>query len=436
MLAFLFQISNELKPYVRLGTPLRDKASTSPKSQIHWLILFPEGDENNNNNYPCTLFNPEERDKRYKTQDLGLEFAKSFCISTYGSWLLMRHPLRSLYVVNLFTNERINLPSVESQLGMVKVERTLDGYELRTTSPNEKVYKGISIRTPVFWIDERTNDYVVIWGLRDLCVVYSKKRDTSWTQLPKTAGCVDVVYKESKLYLSLSGCFLIFDLSGETPQQIFQSNSNGLVVPTKLVVTVTGEVFKVEKWWRPRSETWSFRVIKSMLLDQGITVLGNDGFIRDSIYFSVKRDNTSSIFVFNLKTKKTEPLHNFDCSYQAKTNPSNQTLIPSANILTGENINPDSDTSHPVFSNIQLLFPISKLATRSQPVRETQTQTVRDPPQLSDRRCQSVPAQLDTRSVRDPIAARSCSGSAKSSSRLFSLVVHSTRLEDKVILKP
>uniref|UniRef100_A0A0D3A540 KIB1-4 beta-propeller domain-containing protein n=1 Tax=Brassica oleracea var. oleracea TaxID=109376 RepID=A0A0D3A540_BRAOL len=226
----------------------------------------------------------------------------------------------------------------------------------------------------------------------------------------------------------------------------------GLVVPTKLVVTVTGEVFKVEKWWRPRSETWSFRVIKlcslgflrmrnhqlvgslgdeSMLLDQGITVLGNDGFIRDSIYFSVKRDNTSSIFVFNLKTKKTEPLHNFDCSYQAKTNPSNQTLIPSANILTGENINPDRDTSHPVFSNIQLLFPISKLATRSQPVRETQTQTVRDPPQLSDRRCQSVPAQLDTRSVRDPIAARSCSGSAKSSSRLFSLVVHSTRLEDK-----
>ncbi|CAF2149134.1 unnamed protein product [Brassica rapa subsp. trilocularis] len=38
----------------------------------------------------------------------------------------MRYPLRSLYVVNLFTNERINLPSVESQLGMVKVERTLD----------------------------------------------------------------------------------------------------------------------------------------------------------------------------------------------------------------------------------------------------------------------------------------------------------------------
>ena len=192
----------------------------------------------------------------------------------------------------------------------------------------------------MFWIDERTNDYVVLWGLRDLCVVYSKKRDTSWTQLTNTSGCVDVVYKESKLYfLSLSGCFLIFDLSEETPQQIFQCSviverlRLGLVVPTKLVVTVRGEVFKAEKWWRSRSETWSFRVIKicspgfltnhklvtslgdeSMLLDQGITVLGNEGFIRDSIYFSVKRDNTSSIFVFNLRTKKTGPLHNFDCS--------------------------------------------------------------------------------------------------------------------------
>ncbi|KAJ0239504.1 putative F-box protein [Hirschfeldia incana] len=311
-----------------------------PKKQIHWLILFPEDNENNNN-HSCTLFNPEERDKLHKTQDLGLYFAKSCCIATYGSWLLMQYPLCRLYVVNLFTNERINLPSVESQIGMAKIERTLDGYELRTTSPNEKVYKGISIRTPVFWIDERTSDYVVIWGLRDLCVVYSKKGDTAWTQLPKTSGfCVDLVYKESKLYfLSLSGCFFIFDLSGETPQQIFQCGviverlRLGLVVPTKLVVTVTGEVFKAEKWWRSRSKTWSFRVIKicspgflrnhqlvtslgheSMLLDQGITVLANEGFIKDCIYFSVIGEKTYSIFLFDLKTKKTDPLHNFDCS--------------------------------------------------------------------------------------------------------------------------
>ncbi|CAH8315388.1 unnamed protein product [Eruca vesicaria subsp. sativa] len=281
-----------------------------PKSQIHWLILFPEDNENNNNNYPCTLFNPEERDKLYKTQDLGLEFAKSLCIATYGSWLLMQTPLPNLYVVNLFTRERINLPSVESQLGTAKVERTLDGNELRTTSPHGMVYRGVFIRTPVFWIDERTKDYLVIWGLRDVCVVYSKKRDTAWTQLPKTSGCLDVVYKESKLYfLSMSSYFLIFDFSGETPQQIFQCGviverqRLGLFVPTKLVVTVTGEVFKAEKWWRSRSGTWSFRVIKicspdgsgflrnqqlitslgeeSMLLDQGITIHRNDGFIRD-----------------------------------------------------------------------------------------------------------------------------------------------------------
>ncbi|KAJ4912874.1 putative F-box protein [Raphanus sativus] len=311
-----------------------------PKKQNHWLILFPEDNENN---YQCTLFNPEERDKLHRTKDLGLEFAKSFCIATYGSWLLMQYPRCSLYVLNLFTHERINLPSVESQLGTAKVERTLDGdgnVEFRTTGPDGKVYRGTSIRNPVFWIDERTNDYVVVWGLRDLCVVYSKKGDTAWTQLPKTSGCVDVVYKESKLYfLSLSGCFFIFDLSGETPQQIFQCGviverlRLGLVVPTKLVVTVTGEVFKAEKWWRSRSKTWTFRVIKicspgflrnhqlvgslgdeSMLLEQGVTVLSNEGFIRDCIYFSDIRENTYSIFLFNLKTKKTEPLHNFDRS--------------------------------------------------------------------------------------------------------------------------
>ncbi|ESQ33375.1 hypothetical protein EUTSA_v10009801mg [Eutrema salsugineum] len=30
----------------------------------------------------------------------------SFCIATYGSWLLIRNPLHNLYILNLFTNER------------------------------------------------------------------------------------------------------------------------------------------------------------------------------------------------------------------------------------------------------------------------------------------------------------------------------------------
>ncbi|KAH0890346.1 hypothetical protein HID58_052781 [Brassica napus] len=275
-----------------------------------------------------------EKDRLYRTQDLGLEFAKSFCMETYGSWLLMCNRMHNLYIVNLFTHERIDLPPVEAQHGVTKMERTLDDDVFRITSHNGKEYKGIRLRSPVLWIDEKTREYVVSWELRGLCVVYSRKGDASWNQIPETSSCCDMVYRDSKLYfLSLFGQFRIFDFSGEFPQQTFQcgviverfrlgiqlrQRSNSLsIVATKLVVTVTGEVLKVEKLWRSRSETWPFRVFKSMLLDQGITVLANDtdGFIKNSVYFSVSHGkDVHDIFLFNLETQKTELLHKFDCS--------------------------------------------------------------------------------------------------------------------------
>ncbi|CAH8340299.1 unnamed protein product [Eruca vesicaria subsp. sativa] len=323
-----------------------------PKNQIHWLVLFPE-ENNNNDNYSCTLFNLEEKDKLYRTKDLSLEFAKSSCIETYRSWLLMRNRMHNLYIVNLFTHERNDLPTVEAQHGVTKMERTLDDDVFRITSHNGKEYKGIRLRSPVLWIDEKTREYVVLWELHALCVVYSRKGDTSWNQLPDTSRCCDMVYSDSKLYfLSLSGQFRIFDFSGEFPKQTFQCgviveifrlglqlrqpSNSWSIVATKLVVTVTGEVLKVEKWWKSRSKTWSFRIFKvcssgflkkrdrinslgdeSILLDQGITVLANDtdGFIKNSVYFSVSvAKDVHDIFLFNLETQKTEPLHRFDCS--------------------------------------------------------------------------------------------------------------------------
>ncbi|EFH46096.1 hypothetical protein ARALYDRAFT_914405 [Arabidopsis lyrata subsp. lyrata] len=304
-----------------------------PKSQTHWLILFPE---NINKEKSCKLFNPEEKDKLYKTQDLGLEFGRSLCIATYGSWLLMqdsKYTDNSLYIVNLFTRERINLPPVESQIGMVNVEiiwNTMYLFRIsnmKTESKSEVMH----IQSPVFWIDENTKDYIVIWGLGFRCVVSDRK-----------------LY-----FLSCFGSFKIFNLSGEIAQQTFQCgvkpeifrlgkelgqlSSSWCVIDTKLVVTVTGIVLKVKKLWRKRSRTWSFQVFKiyasgllkepelikslgdeSMLLDQGITVLVNDtdGFIRNCIYFSGNdhEKNTNNIFIFNLKTQKTEPLHRFDRS--------------------------------------------------------------------------------------------------------------------------
>ncbi|CAA7048794.1 unnamed protein product [Microthlaspi erraticum] len=338
------------------------KQSMPRNNHTPWLILFPKDAENNS----CRLFNPEEKDKLYKQtredEDLRSEFAKSFCIATFGNWLLMRDPLYTLSIVNLFTNEIITLPPVESQLGTTKIDRiSFDNIEFRITSDKGKKYerRGLRFQSPLLWIDEKTRDYIVLWGILERyckgCVVYSRNGDNSWNQIPETPDCCDMVYKDSKLYfLSSSRSFIIFDFfSGGmmmTPPQVsFQSfvsvdlyrslRISVNIVATMIVVTVSGEVLKVEKLWG-RLAGWSFRVYKAysssglferrkvidslgdddeaMLLDQGITVLADDanGFVRNSIYFSVSRHNHSheTFYVFNLETKKTEPLHKFDSS--------------------------------------------------------------------------------------------------------------------------
>ncbi|KAJ4872569.1 putative F-box protein [Raphanus sativus] len=87
----------------------------------------------------------------------------------------MSNRMQNLYIVNLFTHERIDLPPVEAQHGVTKMERTLDDDVFRITSHDGKEYKGIRRRSPVLWIDEETREYVVLWELRGLCVVYSEK---------------------------------------------------------------------------------------------------------------------------------------------------------------------------------------------------------------------------------------------------------------------
>ncbi|XP_010445216.1 PREDICTED: putative F-box protein At4g22170 [Camelina sativa] len=310
------------------------------KNHIHWLIIFPRDKKTN----PCMLYNPEEKDKLYETQDLGVEFAMSCCWETHGSWLLMSDRC-NLYILNLFSHERINLPPADL---------LWDEYELHNKREMDirRYKRGLArnMRSAVFWIDEKTKDYVVVWGLMGWCVFYSKKGDTSWNQIPQTSDCFDMVYKDHKLYfLSETEGFKIFDFSGANPQETFQSifklaktnqyapSNQWNVHDTKLVVTVTGKVLKVEKMWRASTRTTSFRVFEvyssdfmkktkrrihslgeeSMLLDKGITVLANDtdGFIRNSIYFSgCDGRHTKDMLIFNLETRKIETMHTCDRS--------------------------------------------------------------------------------------------------------------------------
>ncbi|KFK28791.1 hypothetical protein AALP_AA7G048600 [Arabis alpina] len=174
---------------------------------------------------------------------------------------------------------------------------------------------------------------------------------------------------DHKLYfLSRLGSFKIFDFSGEIPQETFHGGVivNGLELPyrlrrgrlpsnswhvsaTKLVVTVTGDVLKVEKMVRPRSGIRSFRLYKvnmsgsykrpeqvdslgeeAMLFDLGITVLvnGSEGVKRSSIYFNMShKKNPNDEILFNLETQETEKVHEFDVSsFQFSTS---QWFLPS-----------------------------------------------------------------------------------------------------------
>ncbi|XP_010489633.1 PREDICTED: putative F-box protein At4g17565 [Camelina sativa] len=162
------------------------------QNQIPWLILFPPNEEAINNNSSCVLFVPEDEDKVYRSRDLGVEFAKSRCLTTCGSWLLLLNPLMHLYILNPLTGERIDLPDTQSfSLGCLQYDRAW------------------------FRIDNKTKDYLVVM-LRSC--VFTKKGDNKWHDLPLFEYYEDFVYnhKDQKLYLHYASDLVnIWDLSGD-----------------------------------------------------------------------------------------------------------------------------------------------------------------------------------------------------------------------------
>ncbi|VVB12133.1 unnamed protein product [Arabis nemorensis] len=283
---------------------------SKPNNQIPWMILFPK-----DKNY-CLLFNPEEKDKVYKTQDLSNDFGKSFCVATYRSWLLMQPQKDSmedcqynLYILDLLTLERINLPTFESEYGLP---------------------------SSILWIDEKTKDYIVIGMVDEEDAVVFKKGDNSWKQMPQLSGiegCFNMVYKNHKLYClnNLSG--LRMRPPGTLPDEVSFAHSKNNVV-----VTVGGDILIVTSLCQYMSKIWKFRIYKmdsskgnkweeifslgdeAILLDLGITVIAKDieGIKGNSIYFKGNAFeggyDENDIFIFNIDTKKVEQPHQFVCS--------------------------------------------------------------------------------------------------------------------------
>ncbi|CAA7031035.1 unnamed protein product [Microthlaspi erraticum] len=333
---------------------------SAPTNQIPWLILFPEKGKDQ-----CLLFNPEEKDKIYRIQDLDVNFANSHCLAISGSWLFIRDPSYNFYILNLFTRERIHLPSVESQLGMLKIEQTTnDMFIAKLTDEDDR--RDVNFYWPRFWIEEKTREYVVtllidFGGISFL--IYSKKGDSFWKQIkltkPYDVHLADVVCKDHKIYLyNWSRNVKVLDLSGDSPRQILETQGNyvwffkmpqrvfphlGDVWPIKkkhFVVTVTGEFLRVKSIVMSNSDVWTFCVYKMdssnrewekitslgdevILLDQGITVLANaiEGLNRNSIYFNGDPDaigyrvwSEKDVLIYNIDTQEVERPHRSICS--------------------------------------------------------------------------------------------------------------------------
>ncbi|KAG2245641.1 hypothetical protein Bca52824_085269 [Brassica carinata] len=193
-----------------------------------------------------------DKDKVYKTRDLGVDFARSRCLATYGSWLLMMDNLWNLNVLNPLTGERIDLPAL--------------------TEPvvPERFRPMLKSSLACLWIDKKTKDYLVVWTMEHF-LVFTKRGINTWRGFSSkyvggTTGYVQMVYdhKAQKLYAYR----LCYDISCDQ---------------------------------------------KALILDMGITVVAKDipGIKRNSIYFSGVGDGRAdpdNFFVFDLATQNIQRL--------------------------------------------------------------------------------------------------------------------------------
>ncbi|KFK37800.1 hypothetical protein AALP_AA3G031000 [Arabis alpina] len=307
-----------------------------------WLILFPNEHVESINNESCKLYDPSEH-KSYTVRDLGFDLPRSRCLANSGSWFLMLDHRTNFHLLNLFTREKIRLPSIGAIDGWkMSFERTGDSDFLVTfyyESGNFQTGKcqDINIGSAVLWVDERSKDYFVVWNI-DCFFAYYKKGDTNraWKVFEplKNQGCLDMVLKESKLYvLSRSRKVTVFDFSGggDSPKKCASFRSphfDGKQHFNNLAVTLSGEVLIIASnvnypemsYFQvygidPKSSKWK-RIDslgnEALILDVGITVEAKDGVKKNCIYFSndqVHRYSANrlcyeaSICVYNIQTK-------------------------------------------------------------------------------------------------------------------------------------
>lgn len=212
-------------------------STTCTRRLCPWRILLRKS---------STLLYDPEQDKTIETEHPGTDFSNSCVVASCSNWLLIIDSYLDLYLLNVFTCERINLPSMKSLLfGQVIT------FNVRSSLTSSS--------TPAcLWMNERTGDYVAAWSYKEHYLFLYKKGDATWRN-HKGARCRSMAYKDNKLYVYTSdGYIKILDLSGDSVKEIVEGNPcpnhrfqffsqlGEHVWRTKVAVTNSGEVLIVQ----------------------------------------------------------------------------------------------------------------------------------------------------------------------------------------------
>ncbi|KAG2284246.1 hypothetical protein Bca52824_055466 [Brassica carinata] len=322
---------------------LCSKQALGPKAGSPMLIVSQEEGS-------YRLYNPEE-DRVYKAKS-NYRF-----LGSSGKWFLVVDSRSDLYVINVFSNERVRLPPLETvKSSLYKIERLGGdkGFHEFIIIEHETFSSGNLVTAEdlraVLWVDEKKGDYVVVWRF-DACpyLRFCKKGDVRYREISTrfgvpSGGLESVVLKGYGLYVQTEqGYIRHLDLSGQhsfedvwainwhpVNTDVYERMGGYRIISfsDNFAVTTSGEVLLVLTITYESSFEWNrtFHLYKkqdtklikvdslgdeALFLDFGITVPGDHtlGIEPNSIYltrddrFRHKRVSCIDICVYNLATK-------------------------------------------------------------------------------------------------------------------------------------
>ncbi|KAL1212629.1 F-box protein [Cardamine amara subsp. amara] len=143
---------------VCLNWYLCSKQTLPRKTGSPWMILFPEDDG-------CVLYNPDEaRVYRTKRDFSGIRF-----LANSRNWFLVLDSKSNLYIIDVFSEKRFNLPPLESiKSGHFSLKRVRDkefNFRLYKNYAGYLTYNNVVDLRGILWVDEKKEEYIVAWFL-------------------------------------------------------------------------------------------------------------------------------------------------------------------------------------------------------------------------------------------------------------------------------